>query len=398
VYKIFLEIAFMTHSMFRNVFCAAFLLLQMNWSIAQVALPIIRTVPEDALLALLEKGKFGELSKKLQSLQSAYAAEDRTENDVHKAFYQFYRVDPKVGLSLDKWVALEPKDAMAHLARGMYRTRMGWASRGGKFARATKRSQLTKMSEWFAAAKTDFNLSMNIAPTLVETYCYLIEIDMTEGHKHTRELYEQALKINPNSFIAREFYLHSQLPRWGGSYEAMRMTVSNSKPFYGKSPRLEALEGREAADRGELAAYREDYQTALKQYSLAMSKGDFWFTNQSYGEALAATGNHAAAIEQFSRVISDKPGYSRAWWQRAISYKALRQFPEALADINYAIKIEPQDAETIAFRGSVYGVTGELELALKDFEMAAKIDPSDPDYPEFVLKAKNVISMAKTGR
>jgi tetratricopeptide (TPR) repeat protein len=388
----------MTHSMFRNIFCAAFLLLQINWSIAQVALPIIRSVPEDALLALLEKGKFVELGQTLQSLQSAYTADDRTENDAHRAFYQFYRVDPKVGLSLDKWVALHPKDAMAHLARGMYRTKMGWASRKGKFALATKGSQFSNMAAWFAAAKTDFKLAMKIDPSLVQTYCYLIEIDMTEGHKHTRELYDQALKINPNSFIAREFYLHSQLPRWGGSYDAMRITVLNSKPFYGKSPRLEALEGREAADRGELAAYREDYQTALKQYSLAMSKGDFWFTNQSYGEALAATGNHAAAIEQFSRVVRDKPGYPRSWWLRAISYKALRKFPEALADINYAIKIEPQDAETIAFRGSIYGITGMLELALKDFEMAAKIDPSDQDYPDFVLKAKNAIARAKTGK
>jgi tetratricopeptide (TPR) repeat protein len=373
------------------------LIFQVSWVSAQNVMPISRSVPEDELLVLLDKGNYIDLAKKLQSLQSAYSADSNTENEIHKAFYQFYRVDAKVGRSLDKWVAQQPENAMAHLARGMYRTKMGWFSRGSKFASLTKTSQFANMTEWFSAAKTDLNLSLQIAPSLVEPYCYLIEIDMTEGNRHAKELYDRALKINPNSFIAREFYLHSQLPRWGGSYEAMEKTILSAKPFYAKTPRLETLEGRANADLGELAAYHEDYQSALKYYATAISKGDFWFTNQSYGETLAETGNHALAIDKYSRVIREKPGFKKAWWMRAISYKALRQYPEALADITYAINIEPQDDAVLATRAGIYGLTGELTLALKDLEMAAKLNSSNPDYPGYISKIKNAISKVKSG-
>lgn len=382
---------------FLKFFTVFIFLFQVNLVVAGNVIPITKSEPEDALLVLLGKGNYVELTKTLQSIQSAYSVDSRTENEVHKAFYQFYRLDAKVGRSLDKWVNLQPNNAMAHLARGMYRIKMGWVSRGSKFSSMTQISQFTNMAEWFSAAKTDLNLSLQITPSLVEAYCYLIEIDMTQGSKQAKKLYEQALEINPNSFIAREFYLHSQLPRWGGSYEAMRKTVLSSKPFYDKTPRLEALEGREFADLGELAAYDKDYKSAIKYYEKALAKGDFWFTNQRYGEALAEAGSHMAAIDQYSRVIREKPGLKKAWWMRAISYKALRKYSEALTDVNYAINIEPQDDEVIAFRAGIYGLTGALTLALKDLEMAEKINPSNPDYPGYISKVRNAIAKSKSG-
>jgi tetratricopeptide (TPR) repeat protein len=249
------------------------------------------------------------------------------------------------------------------------------------------------MSAWFMAAKQDLNKALALNPALVEAVCYLIEIDMTEGRKQTKELYERALKINPSSFIAREFFLHTQLPRWGGSYRAMAQTMADAKPHYATAPQLKALEGRSAGDQAELLAHRGDVPGAKKRkFVEALSYGDFWFNNQKYGEALADAGDHKSAIQQYSKVIQYKPGYKRAWWMRALSYQELEQFPEALADITYAIDMEPRDDDALSARGYIYGAYGKLEAALKDFQAAAKINPDDADHTRMISHTQKLIA------
>lgn len=371
---------------------------QSSTTFAQNEEAVRRQVPEDEILLLLTSGKYSELSKKLQRLQSAYIADSTTENEVHKAFYEFGRADENIYQPLDKWIAEQPKNAMAYLARGIYRTHMGWQSRGGDISTKTTDRQFSGMRAWFNAAKEDLDRSVRLDPTIVEAYCYLIEIDVNEGRRLTPALYRQALKVKPDSFIAREYYLWSQLPRWGGSHEEMAATILAAKPHYGKVPQLAALEGRIDADIGEMAAYRSEYQVAIKHFEKAIAKGDFWFTNQKYGEALAAVNDHKAAIDQYSRVIQNKPGYKRAWEMRARSYAMLDNFPDALADINYAISIEPRDDSNLANRGRIFGRTGNFEAALIDFKAAEKINPSNPMHKTLVGFAQENLKKLETSR
>lgn len=371
---------------------------QSSITFAQNAEAARRQVPEDEILMLLISGKYSELSRKLQRLQSAYIADSSTENEVHKAFYEFGRADESIYQSIDKWIAAQPKDAMAYLARGIYRTHMGWQSRGGDFSAKTTDRQFSGMAAWFKAAKDDLDRSVRLDPTIVEAYCYLIEIDVNEGRRLTPELYRQALKVKPDSFIAREYYLWSQLPRWGGSHEEMAATILAARPYYEEVPQLAALEGRIDADIGEMAAYRNEYQVAIKHFERAIAKGDFWFTNQKYGEALAAVNDHKAAIDQYSRVIQNKPGYKRAWEMRAQSYSMLGKLSDALADITYAISIEPRDDSTIASRGRILGRSGNFEAALIDFKKAEQINPSDPAHKKMIRFVQEDLNKFETSR
>lgn len=351
-------------------------------------------VPEDEVLILLTAGKYDELSKKLKGLQAAYMADSSTENEVHKAFYEFFRADANIARPLDNWIAAQPENAMAHLARGIYRDNMGWHSRGGGPASKTTDNQFSGMADWFNAAKEDLDRSIRLDATIVETYCFLIEIDKTEGWHLAQSLYRQALKIKPDSFIVREYYLSSQAPRWGGSYEAMMATISEAKPYYAQVPQLAALEGRVDADMGEIALSRQDYQTAIKHFKVALSKGDLWITNQKYGETLEAIGDHSAAIEQFSRVIQHKPGYKQAWEMRARSYAFLDKLPEALADITYAIGIEPRDDAAIAKRGAILADMDDFKAALVEFKKAREINPSNPKHSEVIKRLQNDLNMS----
>jgi len=50
---------------------------------------------------------------------------------------------------------------------------------------------------------------------------------------------------------------------------------------------------------------------------------------------------------------------------------------EALADLNRAIELDPEDAETIASRGQVYRLLGREAEALADLARAAGLDPGN---------------------
>lgn len=104
----------------------------------------------------------------------------------------------------------------------------------------------------------------------------------------------------------------------------------------------------------------------------ALSKGDFWFKNQSYGELLFQ---------------GDPPraGVRRVWWT------------EALADINRALEIEPRDEAVLAARAGIHLKTRQLDLALKDYEAAATTNPARPSHQEMVAKIKSALSGAASG-
>lgn len=370
-------------------------MVQIEAACAQNSVAASTPIAEDQLLVLLERGQFQDLDRKLQALQKTYVVEAKTEEDIHRAVYQFYRADPRLGQALNKWVADQPSSAMPLLARGLFRTKMGWVSRGAKWASDTTDTQFSGMAEWFNAAKADFDKALGIDPSLVEAYCFLIEIDMNEGGQKTRELFDRALKVNPSSLVAREFYLHSQLPRWGGSYEAMQKTILESRPYYKNAPRLKVLEGRIAADLGEMAMYNKDYKGALKYFDEALANGNFWFYNQKKGEALWGLDDFQGAINQYSLVIRDKPGYKRAWWMRSQAYKLLGQFQKSLLDISYAINIEPLDDLPIAARGYVYQLSGNLNLALEDFRSAAKLNPGNQQHQKAIAATQELMLRAK---
>ena len=375
----------------KNQVLALLLSIFASCATAGPSIPKATVIPEDQLLVLLIKGQYQDLDRRLQALQKAYIADNKTENDIHKALYVFNRADPRVGRALNEWVAQQLNGAMPHLARGIYRSGMGWKSRGGDWASKTTDSQFKGMAAWFNAAKEDLDQAAAIDPSLVEAYCYLIEIDMNEGGRRIRTLFNQALKVNPLSFIAREYLLHSQLPRWGGSYEEMQKTIENTRPYYKDSPQLKVLEGRVAADLGELAAYRKDYKEAIKYYDDALANGDFWFYNWRKGEALWEIDDYQGAIDQFSRAISYKPGWKRAWWMRSQAYKMLDQYPKALADISYAINMEPQDDRPIAARGYIFQFSGDLASALEDFRAAAKLDPTNRRHQQAIAEIEQLM-------
>jgi len=61
--------------------------------------------------------------------------------------------------------------------------------------------------------------------------------------------------------------------------------------------------------------------------------------------------------------------------QRAIAYMHLGQHPRAIDDLNQALKIKSDDADTYYLRGFAYRVLGQFQRAVEDSNRAISMDP-----------------------
>jgi len=96
------------------------------------------------------------------------------------------------------------------------------------------------------------------------------------------------------------------------------------------------------------------------------------------------TGRHEEALLAINRAIELRATEPQEQdleffrW-RAIIYNDLREFENALNDINYVLSIEPQSAAALSIKSSIYIFMGERQEALIWVDKAISIDPNDPD-------------------
>ena len=57
----------------------------------------------------------------------------------------------------------------------------------------------------------------------------------------------------------------------------------------------------------------------------------------------------------------------------------MESFPEAFADYEKALSLNPQNTGLYVNRGIDYAISGQLELALQDLEKFLELNPDTPD-------------------
>ena len=98
------------------------------------------------------------------------------------------------------------------------------------------------------------------------------------------------------------------------------------------------------------------------------------------GVAYLGQGNVAQAIRDYDSAIALKPDFPRALSNRCFANAAANQaLAQALADCNQALKLAPDDINTLTYRGLAYLRLGQLDPALADLDAALAIDPERAD-------------------
>ena len=92
---------------------------------------------------------------------------------------------------------------------------------------------------------------------------------------------------------------------------------------------------------------------------------------------------HADAIKQLqdqlaqcTADIQKAPDQSAPYAKRAEAYMQLRQYDKAIADLDKASSISPQDADVYFQRGYILIATGKADKAIADFTKVLAIEPS----------------------
>ncbi len=95
---------------------------------------------------------------------------------------------------------------------------------------------------------------------------------------------------------------------------------------------------------------------------------DYW---QDKGALCTAYGNDKAAIRYFKKTLQLDPARPNAYFQMGIAHGELGQYTQALAAVNQALAVAPDNALYLYGRGRIYLLAGDRDKALEDFKQAA---------------------------
>jgi tetratricopeptide (TPR) repeat protein len=138
----------------------------------------------------------------------------------------------------------------------------------------------------------------------------------------------------------------------------------------------------EFSENGEILYARKDYAGSIGQFSQALrispEEPKFFFMRaRSYmqnNRFVEAISDYTQAIK-FSETASDKKNLPTIYHNRGLCYALTKKYPLALADLNMAIKFNPEYASAYKMRSLVYKQTGNLKLAAADYQKAEKLQP-----------------------
>jgi len=97
------------------------------------------------------------------------------------------------------------------------------------------------------------------------------------------------------------------------------------------------------------------------------------------GVSLAATGDHAAAIQNFDEAIQldVQPAFVHS--ERGASYQALGEYEAAVRDYDEAIRLNGEDVNAYYDRGASHFALEDFSAAIADYDAVIRLDPEFAD-------------------
>jgi tetratricopeptide (TPR) repeat protein len=335
-----------------------------------VLLPVVGTQTEDfgyptqtidrlAVRRLLMSRSYGVLDRLLAAYADSVLRDYRVEYRLFDAYAAFGVAVPALEPFLNEWVQQRPTSAAARLARATFFRASGWNARGARYASKTSNQQFVRMGKFFQLTFDDLTEALRLEPKSIVAYRQLIDLATTQREAAmSRQMLDQALKIQPYSFLLRATYMHNLLPRWGGSYEAMARFAEESAPYAKRNPRINALKGFVDWDKGRISEAAGRNGDAIEAYNRALQFGNFWEFRYERGTYNSQSDLNEEALEDFNSVLA--------------------QFPQDADALNDRCHVEYELGRTAVGEAQV----AYYSQAFRDIVLAAALDPTDADIRE----------------
>lgn len=256
---------------------------------------------------LLESGDYRAAERYIQDLHDKTMQDISWEDDYNNALFD---ITPKKGFSerlMTNWVDATGS-AIAYLARGVYLTMASFEARGIKYAGQTNPAQFQEQTRLAIKARRDLERALAMNNRFLPAYSALIQLDTAPSvQTDKRQLLADAISVAPGTFLVRSAYMHTLLPRWGGSYRQMERLIEESMRYLDHNPRLWLLNGAVYGDKADLAWDRKDADEAIALYTRALSFGisKYWLTYRA--DLLARTGKHDEARQDIETLLEYFP-------------------------------------------------------------------------------------------
>lgn len=110
-------------------------------------------------------------------------------------------------------------------------------------------------------------------------------------------------------------------------------------------------------------------------------------------------GRHQAAVDKYTEALEVDPANrgtnSKILQNRALCNIKLKQYNQAIADCEQALKLDPTYVKARKTKANALGQSGNWEDAVKEFKELAESDPSDPTLAKEVRKAELELKKSK---
>jgi len=381
------------------------------------------TVDRLQVLDLLENRDFGALTTLLNRLQERVLRDPAAENDLALALDAFDTGATELEPLFDDWIRTRPNEPMPRLGRSTYLVRAAFDRRGVRLAKQTSPQQFVEMDAQLKRALEDAQAALQQNARLAFAYIAPMRAAKAHGDEATcKRMMTAALAIAPASYHLRVEYMMCLLPRWGGSYEEMDQFALMSQRWRDQNPRLAALGGFSAWDRGRILRDDGRYEEALHEFNHALEFGDAHCFYEDRAVALSGLEAYRDAVANYERGLVlfpqepeclvgrafarsfeqddvaridadvalakrvDPGNAGLAWFDARDAHVAEAQgskllkasrYDEAIAKLTWAHEHAPGRTHAMSLRGEAYAKKNDLIKALADYEEAVRLEPEN---------------------
>ncbi|MEQ1796205.1 MAG: DUF4034 domain-containing protein [Nitrospira sp.] len=300
---------------------------------------------KEYVLNLLQTRQFQQLDSYYSELQQRYEKEGTLNDWQLLVQYQpFYDTNPANEPLLTEWIAQYPESYSARLARGIYYRKAGEAKRGSEWISKTPRENLDQLSQYLDLATDDLMLSRTLTVKPIVSIVHLLNVTKhRDGDLGNRYWLEEANRIDSQNYGARRRYMLTLTPRWGGSYEDMYAFLQECRLQKLPSDHIRIYEAIIHDDRANMLRHNRRSAEALQHYRQAL----VFLNGIENGET----------IEALKGLIH--------------SAKETHTLEAVSADIDYYLRLVPQDGTILSYRGWLREKQGRADEAFMDFKNAA---------------------------
>jgi tetratricopeptide (TPR) repeat protein len=158
-------------------------------------------------------------------------------------------------------------------------------------------------------------------------------------------------------------------------FEQLKQARAREKELLGKIAALEKENRKSGKSKQKSANLKKEFQTA----SRGLTAVD-WYNKavvDLWGDGKLT--DPGKGIEYLNEAIRLKPDYAEAYNARGAAYGLLGQNQLAIQDYDTAIRLRPDYAEAYSNRGAAYVHLGQHQRAIQDYDTAIRLKP---DYAE----------------